>query len=96
MQLCNHDKAHWKSAYDEEYCGLQNLLAWSVIDATTYQKLKLIVGDALPSMAISTIKYDQDGRSKCVKWHIVALGNLDSHAWSSEKVFAPVMSMLEL
>eukprot|EP00957_Ditylum_brightwellii_P129902 9908513-Ditylum_brightwellii.AAC.1 len=60
MQLCNHDKALQKSVYDEEYYGLQDLPAWSVIDATTYQKLKPIAGDALPSMAISTIKYDQD------------------------------------
>eukprot|EP00957_Ditylum_brightwellii_P092457 7040693-Ditylum_brightwellii.AAC.1 len=47
-------------------------------------------------MAISTIKYDQDGRPKRVKWGIVALGNLDPHTWSSEEVFAPVMSMVEL
>eukprot|EP00957_Ditylum_brightwellii_P152832 11633331-Ditylum_brightwellii.AAC.1 len=96
MQLCNHDKALWKSAYDEEYYSLQDLLVWSVIDATTYQKLKPIVGDTLPSMAISTIKYDQDSKPKRVKWRIVALGNLEPHAWSSEEVFAPVMSMLEL
>eukprot|EP00957_Ditylum_brightwellii_P102820 7835578-Ditylum_brightwellii.AAC.1 len=47
-------------------------------------------------MAISTIKYDQDGKPKRVKWLIVALGNLDPHTWSSEEVFAPVMTMLEL
>eukprot|EP00957_Ditylum_brightwellii_P013952 1052871-Ditylum_brightwellii.AAC.1 len=47
-------------------------------------------------MVISTIKYDQDGRPKRVKCHIVALGNPDPHAWSSEEVFAPVMSMPEL
>eukprot|EP00957_Ditylum_brightwellii_P028868 2180955-Ditylum_brightwellii.AAC.1 len=47
-------------------------------------------------MAISTIKYDQDGSPKRVKWRIVALGNLDPHKWSSEEVFTPVMSMLEL
>eukprot|EP00957_Ditylum_brightwellii_P033221 2517009-Ditylum_brightwellii.AAC.1 len=47
-------------------------------------------------MAISTIKYDQDGKCKCVKWRIVALGNLDTHTWSSEEVFTAVMTMLEL
>eukprot|EP00957_Ditylum_brightwellii_P138403 10549236-Ditylum_brightwellii.AAC.1 len=36
-------------------------------------------------MAISTIKYDQDGRPKRVKWQIVALGNLNPHTWSSEE-----------
>eukprot|EP00957_Ditylum_brightwellii_P026160 1979271-Ditylum_brightwellii.AAC.1 len=47
-------------------------------------------------MAISTIKYDQDGKPKHVKWCIDALGNLDPHTWSFEEVFAPVMTMLEL
>eukprot|EP00957_Ditylum_brightwellii_P188703 14364646-Ditylum_brightwellii.AAC.1 len=47
-------------------------------------------------MSISTIKYDQDGKPKCVKWRIVALGNLDPHIWSLEEVFAPMMTMLEL
>eukprot|EP00957_Ditylum_brightwellii_P203266 15333936-Ditylum_brightwellii.AAC.1 len=47
-------------------------------------------------MAISTIKYDQDGKPKQVKWCIVALGNLDPHTWLFEEVFAPVMTMLEL
>eukprot|EP00957_Ditylum_brightwellii_P102523 7813470-Ditylum_brightwellii.AAC.1 len=46
-------------------------------------------------MAISTIKYDQDGHTKSVKWWMVALVNLDPHTWSSEEVFAPVMTMLE-
>eukprot|EP00957_Ditylum_brightwellii_P020877 1574588-Ditylum_brightwellii.AAC.1 len=96
MQLCNHDKALWESAYDEEYYDLQDHPAWSVIDATTHQKIKPIVGNALTSMAISTIKYDQDGKPKHVKWRIVALGNLDPHTWSSEEVFTPVMPMLEL
>eukprot|EP00957_Ditylum_brightwellii_P096735 7367439-Ditylum_brightwellii.AAC.1 len=47
-------------------------------------------------MAISTIKYDQDGKSKHVKWCIVALGNLDPHTLSSEEVYAPVITILEL
>eukprot|EP00957_Ditylum_brightwellii_P029848 2257985-Ditylum_brightwellii.AAC.1 len=89
MQLCNHDQSLWKSAYDKEYYGLPDLPAWSVINETTYKKLKPIVGAALPSMAISTIEYDQDGRPKRVKWQIVTLGNLDPHIWSSEEVFAP-------
>eukprot|EP00957_Ditylum_brightwellii_P024470 1847091-Ditylum_brightwellii.AAC.1 len=85
MQLCNHDQSLWKSAYAEEYYGSQDLPAWCVINETTYQKLKPIVGTALPSMAVSTIKYDQDGCPKRVKWQIVALGNLDPPAWSSEE-----------
>eukprot|EP00957_Ditylum_brightwellii_P156039 11876673-Ditylum_brightwellii.AAC.1 len=95
MQLRNHDQSLWKSAYHKEYYGLQDLPAWSVINKTIYEMLKPVVDAALPSMAISTMKYDQDEHPKRVKWQIVALGNLDPHAWSSEEVFAPVMSMLE-
>eukprot|EP00957_Ditylum_brightwellii_P061638 4676939-Ditylum_brightwellii.AAC.1 len=96
MQLCNNDKLLWKSAYNEEYYGLQDLPAWNVINEATYQKLRLIIGAALPSMAISTINYDPDGKPKCVKWRKVALGNLDPHIWSSKEMFAPMMTMLEL
>eukprot|EP00957_Ditylum_brightwellii_P151994 11574534-Ditylum_brightwellii.AAC.1 len=96
MQLCNHDKSLRKSAYDKEYYGLQYLPAWNMIDEATYQKLRPIVGVALQSMAISIIKYDQDGKPKHAKWRIVALGNLDPHTWSSEEVFAPVMTILKL
>eukprot|EP00957_Ditylum_brightwellii_P132244 10083817-Ditylum_brightwellii.AAC.1 len=80
IQLCNHNKSLWKGAYDKEYYGPQDLPAWNVIDEATYQKIRPIIGAALPPMAISTIKYDQD----------------DPHTWSSEEVFAPVMTMLEL
>eukprot|EP00957_Ditylum_brightwellii_P158474 12062567-Ditylum_brightwellii.AAC.1 len=86
MQLCNYDQSLWKSAYDKEYYGLQDLPAWSVINETIYQKSKSIVGAALHSMAISTIKHDQDGHPKRFKWWIVALGNLDPHTWSSEEL----------
>eukprot|EP00957_Ditylum_brightwellii_P163826 12471797-Ditylum_brightwellii.AAC.1 len=96
IQLCNHDKSLWESTYDKEYYGLQDLPAWNMIDEATYQKLGPIIGAALPLMAISTNKSDQDGKPKCVKWKIVTLGNLDPNTWSLEEVFVPVMIMLEL
>eukprot|EP00957_Ditylum_brightwellii_P157183 11962823-Ditylum_brightwellii.AAC.2 len=79
MQLYYYDQKLWKQAYNEEFYGLQGLPAWSIINEATYQKLCPIAGNAMPSMAISTIKYDKDGRLKSVKWRIVALGNLDPH-----------------
>jgi hypothetical protein len=51
---------------------------------------------ALPSMAITTIKYDNLNRPKRVKYRIAVLGNHDYHTWSREATAAPVMSQLEL
>jgi deoxyuridine 5'-triphosphate nucleotidohydrolase len=94
--LSNHDKQLWKQAYDEEYFGLEDLPAWTHITEEQYQALKPTVGKALPTMAISTIKYDENGAPKRCKWRIVALGNLDPYAWTSNDCYAPVMSMTEL
>ena len=47
-------------------------------------------------MAISTIKYDEDGRPKRAKYRIVALGNLDNNNWSKSDTYAPVMNLIEL
>jgi len=50
----------------------------------------------LPTMAIATIKYDEQNRPKRVKYWLVVLGNHDPHQWSKEATAAPVMSQLEL
>ena len=50
----------------------------------------------LPTMAVSTIKFDKDGLPKQAKYRIVALGNLDPNTWTKSDVYAPVMSLLEL
>ena len=49
-------------------------------------------GTALPTMALSTIKKDENGQPKCCKYRIVVLGNLDNHDWSKTDCFAPVLS----
>ena len=94
--LENHDKEQWKKAYDEEYYGLEDLPAWTHITEAQYQQLRPTVGNALPTMAISTLKYDENGQPKRCKWRIVALGNLDPYAWTSNDCYAPVLSMVEL
>jgi hypothetical protein len=51
---------------------------------------------ALPTMAIATIKYDENNQPKRAKYRLVVLGNLDYHTWSKEDTAAPVFSQLEL
>ena len=50
----------------------------------------------MPTMAISLIKYDQNGKPDRAKYRIVALGNLDPNRWSKNECFAPVLSQFEL
>ena len=68
----------------------------TTIAESEYQKRKHEFGSLLPTMAISTIKYDEFGTPKRAKYRIVALGNLDPHDWSKQDCFAPVMSLMEL
>jgi len=95
-KLSENDKKVWDAAYAEEYMGLQNLPAWISITDKEYQKMKHIYKSILPTMAISTIKYDELGNPKRAKYRIVALGNLDPHEWSKSECYAPVMNLLEL
>jgi hypothetical protein len=89
------DKLIWDSAYSEEYDGLSSIPTWEVL--TEHQFKQLSKGcKPLPSMAISTIKYDKNNCPKRAKYRIVVLGNLDYHNWSRKSTAAPVMSQLEL
>jgi len=89
------DKQIWDDAYDDEYDGLSEIPTWEVISEAQF-KLLSKGAKPLPSMAISTIKYDAFNKPKRAKYRIVVLGNLDYHQWSKESVAAPVMSQLEL
>jgi len=91
-----NDKQVWDSAYAEEYLGLKNLPAWITITESEYQQNKYKYGTLLPTMAISTIKYNEVGLPKRAKYRIVALGNLDPHVWTKADCFAPVMSLKEV
>ena len=66
----------WNDAYFEEYDGPQDLPAWTTITEEQYQRIKHKVGRLLPTMAISTLKYDENGQPKRAKYRIVVLGNL--------------------
>ena len=91
------DKEIWDKSYFEEYMGLhEDTQTWDYITEEEYQSLRPVVGNALPTMAISKIKTDENGLPERAKYRIVVLGNLDPHNWSNSDCFAPVLSPLEL
>jgi hypothetical protein len=90
-----NDKSIWDAAYNEEYDGLESLPTWEVLSEAQYRQLSK-GKRALPTMAIATIKYDENNKPKRAKYRLVVLCNLDYHTWSKESVAAPVMSQLEL
>ena len=93
--LNKKDKQIWNAAYREEYYGLKNLPAWITISQEEYEKLKHKI-KLIPTMAISTIKFDENGEPKRAKYRIVVLGHLDQNKWSKSDTYAPVMSLIEL
>ena len=94
--LTENDKSVWDRAYLNEYLGLtEDTHTWECITEKEYNILRPITGNALPSMAISTIKKNADGNPIRAKYRIVVLGNLDPHTWTKQDCFAPVMSQLE-
>ena len=95
-QLHPDDKTTWDAAYADEYKGLTDIDTWEEISEEDYENSKHLFGNLLPTMAISTIKYDGDGKPVRAKYRIVALGNLDPHDWSKNECFAPVLSQMEL
>ena len=94
--LIPKDKEIWDAAYSEEYFGLKNLPAFQSITEADYQANKHVYGPLLPTMAISTVKYNEIGKPVRAKYRIVVLGNLDPHQWTKSDCFSPVMSLLEL
>jgi len=88
------DKAIWENAYCEEFDGLANIPTWEVLTEDQFRGLSK-GQKSLPSMAISTIKYDDHNCPKRAKYRIVVLGYLDYHNWSRESTAAPVMNQLE-
>jgi hypothetical protein len=90
-----NDQVIWNDAYNEEYDGLASIPTWEVLSESQFNLLSK-GAKPLPSMAISTIKYDEHNRPIRAKYRIVVLGNLDYHQWSQESTTAPVMSQLEL
>jgi hypothetical protein len=89
------DKIIWDQAYDEEFDGLSSLPTWEILTETQYKTLSASA-KALPSMAITTIKYDSFDKPKWAKYCIVVLGNHNHHIWYKSSTVAPVMSQLRL
>ena len=95
-KLTNNDQMIWDAAYMQEFKGLEDIETWEYISEKEYQDMKHILGNLLPTMAITTIKKDENGTPIRAKYRIVVLGNLDPHEWSKTDCFAPVLSHLEL
>jgi hypothetical protein len=99
--LKHHSKLHvtdteiWDNAYNKEYDGLNVFPSWEIVTEAEYHRLSK-GQKALPTMAIATIKYDEQNRRKHAKYRIVVLGNQDYHSWSKEATAVPVLSQLEL
>jgi hypothetical protein len=66
------DKHMWDEAYSEEYDGLASIPTWEVLSEAQF-KLLSKGRKPLPSMAISTIKYDSNNKPKRAKYRIVVL-----------------------
>ena len=91
-----NSKHLWDAAYQKEYYGLhETTKTWYYITEKEYRTLKKTVGKALPSMAIATIKRDENGSPTRAKYRLVVLGNLDPNNWSKQDCYAPVLSQLE-
>jgi hypothetical protein len=61
MNLTN--KAIWEDTYSEEYDSLTSLLTWEVLTEQQFKQFSKGV-NALPSMAIATIKYNAHNKTK--------------------------------
>ena len=102
LSLLQHKKLHpkdkkiWDASYAEEYQGLQSLDTWEVITEAQYKVLKQSKqARLLPTMAISVIKKDADGRPQREKYRIVVLGNMGPYDWEKHDCFAPVLAQYE-
>ena len=84
------DRQIWDAAYAEEYDGLASLPAWECVTEQEYQKIKTPSTKLIPTMEISTIKFDKDGLPLRAKYPIVALGNLDWRTWSKSNTYTPL------
>ena len=75
---------------------MQGLPTWVTLDQKDYNAIKHQLSGILPTMAISTIKYDSQGKPIRAKYRIVALGNMDPHNWTKSQCYAPVLSISEM
>eukprot|EP00957_Ditylum_brightwellii_P128058 9766367-Ditylum_brightwellii.AAC.1 len=95
--MTQSDKEIWNQSYVKEYFGLHDeTKACQYISEEEYKLLKLKVGHIIPTIAIATIKRDENGLPQCAKNCICVLGNLDPNTWSKPDCFAPAMSHLKL
>ena len=70
-----NDKTIWVRVYLHEYIGFtEDTSTWEYITEAQYQAICPIVGNTLPSIALSTIKRNEHGNPyelNIVSWHLV-------------------------
>ena len=67
--LSENDKIIWDKSYLEEYLGLRETAqTWEYLSEDEHKVLRPIIGNALPSIAISKIKKDEKGNPDRAKY----------------------------
>ena len=66
---------------------------FDVVNRATYLLLSKKFGTAIPSNAISCIKFDEANQPVRAKYRVVALGNHEKRHWSKNDWYAPVCSL---
>ena len=97
LQCSNPDSHIWRSAYNKEYDGLDDMNVFDLISEDEYQKLVTKHGNdarAISSMNLFTVKKDKKENLVGGKSQIVVLGNLERRIWSQEDKYAPVLSSI--
>ena len=94
-KLSSTDKDIWDEAYNEEFYGVQGLPTWVTLDQKYGNAIKHHVSGILPTMDISTIKPDSQGKPIRAKYIIVSMGNMDPHNWTKSQCYSPVLSIPE-
>ena len=81
----------------EQITSLSNRRTWETTSESEFQKIRHKVKAIFPSMAISTIKFDETFAPKRAKYRLLPLGNLNPFHWTQGDTYAPATwSMIEL
>jgi hypothetical protein len=80
----------WIDSYLEEAEGLKEQNTYYTISAKEYREKHQHI-QVIPSMAVQTVKKDENGALDRAKSRIVALGNFEVRVWEKSEKFAPVL-----
>lgn len=84
------DRKIWMESYIEEANGLKEMDTYVTLSSKEYADDYSHV-QVIPSMAVQTVKPDENGDPDRAKSRIVALGNHEERIWTKSDKFAPVL-----